>query len=180
MNGLSMLGKNSTPHRDPTDPPRRRANQRQGHSTSAHERPPMISIIARETGEQRVWGCDHANQCTCDSLMAEHVPGDSASLYTDAWQRSRGSHTAHATVCHGVHEWAREADGDGRREGHGHTCEGAGAARRTSLRVLRGVHQPYRHLDVATDEAMVNAQQVTPELLQRRCGGNLSAHTSYT
>jgi hypothetical protein len=35
-----------------------------------------------------------------------------------------GRHASHATVRHGVHEWARDDDGDGRREVHGNTCEG--------------------------------------------------------
>ena len=46
-------GEKSTPHRDPSDPPRRRANQRKGHGTYANDRPPIISIISRDTGEQR-------------------------------------------------------------------------------------------------------------------------------
>jgi transposase-like protein len=140
----------------------------------------MISIIARETGEQRLWGCDHANTCTCYSLIAENVPEDSAILYTDEWQSDRGSHAAHATVCHGVHEWARDDEGDGRRDVHCNTCEGAGAALRTYLRVFRGVHKPYLHLYVATYEAMVKTKRVTPELIRRMCVGNLSVHTGYT
>ena len=36
-----------------------------------------------------------------------------------------GSHPAHATVRHGMHEWARDDDGEGRREVHCNTCEGA-------------------------------------------------------
>jgi hypothetical protein len=61
--------------------------------------------------------------------------------------------TAHATVCHGVHEWARDDDGDGHREVHGNSCEGAGAALCTYLRAFRGVHKQYLHLYVATYEA---------------------------
>jgi hypothetical protein len=64
----------------------------------------MISISARETGEQRFWVCAHANKGTCSGLIAENVPGDSAILYTDEWQIYRGSHAAHATVGHGVRE----------------------------------------------------------------------------
>jgi transposase len=79
-----------------------------------------------------------------------------------------------------VREWARDDHGDGQREVHCHTCEGAGAALRTYWRAFRGVHTRYLHLYVATYEAMVNANQVTPELIQRMCLGNLSAHTSYT
>jgi transposase-like protein len=140
----------------------------------------MISIIARETGAQRFWGCDRANQCPCSSLIAKNVPGDSAILYTDAWQSYRGRHTAHATDAHGGREWARDDDGDGQREVHGNTCEGAGAALRTYLRGFRGVHKQYLHLYVVTYGAMVNAKRVTPELIQRMCAGNRSAHTSYT
>ena len=180
MKCIRTRGNKSPPHRDPTDPPRRRANKRKGHGTSANDRPPMIRIIARKTGEQRFWVCDHANKCTCYNLIAENVPGDSAILYTDEWQSSRGSHPAHATVCHGVREWARDDDGDGRREVHGNTCEGAGAALRTYLRVFRGIHKQYLHLYVATYEAMVHTKQVTPELIRRMCVGNLSAHTGYT
>jgi hypothetical protein len=92
----------------------------------------MLLLISRETGEHRLWVCDHADQHPCSALMAEHVPRGSSTRYTDAWQSYRGSHPAHATVRHGVHEWARDADGDGRREVHCHTCAGAGAALRTS------------------------------------------------
>jgi hypothetical protein len=117
----------------------------------------MISVIPRATGEQRFWLCDHADKWTCHNVMAENGPGDSALLSTDGWQSYRGSHPVHATVCHGVHEWAWDAEGNGRREVHGHTCEGAGAALRTYLRVFRGGHKQSLHLYVATYEAMVNA-----------------------
>jgi hypothetical protein len=113
-------------------------------------------------------------------LIAENLPPNGTLLYTDAWQSYRGSHPIHATVCHGVHEWARDDDGDGRREVHCNTCEGAGAALRTYLRVFRGVHKRYLHLDVATYEAMVNAKQVTPDLIRRMCVSNMSAHIGYT
>jgi transposase-like protein len=139
-----------------------------------------MSVIARDTGEQRFWVCDHADRQTCAAFIAENIPGDRAVLYTDEWQSYRGSHTAHATVCHSVHEWARDDDGDGQRKVHCNSCEGAGAALRTYLRAFRGVHKPYLHLYVATYEAMVNTKRVTPELLRRMCIGNLAVHTGYT
>ena len=101
-------------------------------------------------------------------------------LYTDGWQSYCGSHPSHATVRHGVQEWARDDDGDGRREVHCNTCEGAGAALRTYLRAFRGVHKQYLHLYVATYEAMINTKRVTPELIQRMCISNPLVHTSYT
>jgi transposase len=106
--------------------------------TYTNDRPPIISIISRDTGEQRFWVCDHADRRTYPALIAQNVPAGRTQFHTDEWQSYRGSHPAHTTVCHGVHEWARDDDGDGRREVHGHTCEGAGAALRTYLRVFRG------------------------------------------
>jgi transposase-like protein len=76
-------GKKSTPHRDPTDPPRRRTHKRRRHGTYEHDRPPISSVISRETGEQRLWVCDHADQRTCYALIAENIPRDGAILYTD-------------------------------------------------------------------------------------------------
>jgi hypothetical protein len=136
-----MRGKNSTRHPDPAAPPRRRANQRKGHGTYANDRPPIISVVSRDTGEPRFWVGDHAERHTCAALIAETVPAVGTWLYTDEWQSDRGSPPAHATVRHSVHEWAREDDGDGRREVHCNTCEGAGAALRTYLRAFRGVHK---------------------------------------
>lgn len=162
-----MPGKQITPPRDPADPPRRRAGKRQGHGTYASDRPPIISVVSREAGEPRFWGCDHANTRTCSELIAANVPIGSTTRYPDEWQRDRGRHPSHAPVCHGVREWARDDDGEGRREMHCHLCEGAGAALRTYLRPFRGVHKPSLHLYVATYEAMVNTKRVTPELIQR-------------
>ena len=110
----------------------------------------------------------------------ENLPAGSTRLYPDEWQSYRGSHPAHATVRHGVHEWARDDDGDGRREVHCNSFEGAGAALRTYLRGFRGVHKQYLHLYVATYEAMVNAKRVTPKLIRRMCIIDPSMHTGYT
>jgi transposase len=170
-------GKKSTPHPDPDDPPRRRAKKRRGHGTYANDRPPIISLISRDTGEQRFWVGDHADTRTCAGLIAENVPPDRTILYTDEWQSYRGSHSAHAAVRHSVREWARDDDGDGQREVHCNTCEGAGAALRTYLRGFRGVHKRYLHLYVATYEAMINAKRVTPALIGRMCFGTPSAPT---
>ena len=109
--------------------------------------------------------------------MAENISAHSTQLYTDAWQSDRWSHPSHATVHHGGYEGARDDEGDGRREVHGHTCEGAGAALRPYLRSFRGVHKPYLHLYVAMDEAIVNAKRVTPHLIRRMCvGARVSVH----
>ena len=180
MSCTKTRGKTSTPHPDPDDPPRRRANQRRGHGTYANDRPPIISIISRDTGEQRFWVGDQADRRTCAALITENIPTHSTQLYTDEWQRYRGSHPSPATVRHGVHAWARDDDGDGRREVHGNTCEGAGAALRTDRRSVRGVHKRSLHLYVATYEAIVHVTRVTPSLIRRMCVSHVSAHTDYT
>ncbi len=141
---------------------------------------PIISVVSRDTGEHRFWVCEHAAKRTCHELIAENVPADSTMLYTDEWQGYHGSHAVQATVCHSAHEWARDDDGEGRREVPCHTGEGAGAALRTSRRVFRGVHTQDLPLYVATYEAMVNTRRVTPELIRRMCIGNVSVHTGYT
>jgi transposase-like protein len=137
-------------------------------------------VISRETGEHRFWVCDHADTRTCTALIAANVPTDSTTLYTDEWQSYRGSHPSHATVRHGLREWARDDDDDGRREVHCNTCEGAGAALRTYLRAFRGVHKQYLHLYVATYEAMLNTKRVTPALIQRMCVRPFSTYAGYT
>jgi transposase len=111
-------GKKSTPHRDSSDPPRRRANKRQEHGTYDNDRPPIISVISRDTGEQRWWVCDRADRRTGAALIAENLPPSGTLLCTDEWQSYRRSHPAHATVRHGVHAWVRDDDGGGRREVH--------------------------------------------------------------
>ena len=180
MSCTKTRGKKSTPHPDPTDPPRRRANKRKGHGTYANDRPPIISVVSRETGEYRFWVCDHADTRTCRSLIAANVPAGSTQLYTDEWQSYRGSHPCHGTVRHGVHEWARDDDDDGRREVHCNTCEGAGAGLRTYLRAFRGVHKQYLHLCVATYEAMLNTKRIIPLLIQRMCVRATSAYSRDT
>jgi transposase len=136
--------------------------------------------VSRDTGEHRFWVCDHADTRTCHDLIAENVPMDRTSLYTDEWQSYRGSHTAHAPVCHSAREWAREDDSDGVREVHCNTCEGVGAALRTYLRAFRGVHTQYLHLSVATYEAMITTKRLTPTLIQRMCVRDFSAYAGYT
>jgi hypothetical protein len=108
------------------------------------------------------------------------VPADSTILYTDEWRSWHGSHAQHASVCHSAGEWARDDDGDGKREVHCNTCEGAGTGLRTYLRMFRGVHKLYLHLYIATYEAMLNAKRVTPALIRRMCVGKPSLYTNCT
>jgi hypothetical protein len=161
-------------------PPRRRAHTRRGPGTYANDRPPSRRMIARETGEPRFGGWDHAETRPWQRLMAAKVAPGRPQRYPDEWQRDRGSHPCHAPVRPRVREWARDEDGEGRRAVHGHPGEGAGAARRTYLRAFRGVHTPDLHLYGATYAALVKTTHVTPPLLRRMGVVDLSGHTGYT
>jgi transposase-like protein len=152
MSCIRTRGKKSTPHPDPNDPPRRRANKRRGRGTYANDRPPIVSIISRTTGEHRYWVAQTTTKEELHELVRENVPDGS-------------------TVCHSAHEWARDDDGDGRREVHCNTCEGRGTALRTYLRPFRGVHKRHLWHYVATYEAMSNGRQISPALIHRMCLG---------
>jgi transposase-like protein len=180
MNFIRTPEKKSTPHPDEADPPRRRANKQRGRGTYANDRPPIIHLVSRESGEHRFWVCDHTDKRTCHELINENIPVGSTVLYTDEANSYPGCHPTHGTVCHSASEWARDDDGDGIREVHCNTCEGAGTALRTYLREFRGVHKAHLHLYVATYEALLNTKQVTAVLIRRMCFGDLSVHASYT
>jgi transposase len=134
-----------------------------------NDRPPIIHIISRDTGEERCWVVGHANGMTCKGIIAKAIPADGTIVYSDEYRSYHGMAPSDATVNHGRHEWARDDDGDGVREVHCNTCEGAGAALRTFLRGFRGVHQCYLTAYVSTYQALVNAKRVTPALICRMC-----------
>jgi transposase len=188
MSCIRTRGKKSTPHPDPDDPPRRRANQQRGHGTYENDRPPIFSIAQRDSGTVRYFVGDNADSSDCLKIIESTVPCGAAILYTDDWSGYRRVASeleiAHSTVRHGrddegTREWARDDDGDGKREVHCNTCEGAGTALRTFLRVFRGVHKRYLKLYVATYEAMSNAKRITSMLIRRMCSPR-EMQTGYT
>jgi transposase-like protein len=164
-------GKKSDRHPDPADPPRRRANKRRGHGTFATDRPPIFSVVSRDTGEIRYVVCDQATKETCRAIVSTYVPPDGTIFYTDEWSGYHDIHPVHSTVCHSDREWAYDDDGDRRREVHYNTCKGWGAALHTFLRVFRGVPKAYLACYVAMFEALANAKRITPALVRRMCYG---------
>jgi transposase len=109
------------------------------------------------------------------------VPGGSTIEFnTDEWkgynQVSSKFNIHHSTVRHskdeqGEHEWARDDDGDGKREVHCNSCEGGGTSLRNFLRAFRGVHKSYLDLYVATYETMFNAKRISSLIIRRMCFG---------
>jgi transposase len=171
-------GKKGEPHTDPADPPRRRANKRTGHGTYETDRPPIFSVVGRESGTTRYFVRERTDAETCQGVVRSTVPEGASVLYTDEWGGYARVETdlgmAHATVKHGKagsegREWARDDDGDGIREVHCNTCEGQGAALRTFLRPFRGVHKKFLECYVAVFEAILNLKRVTPTLVRRMC-----------
>lgn len=125
------------------DPPRQRANKRKGEGIYKNDRLPILSLISPTTHEVRSWVLEHADKPTMRIIMEGNVPPESTILYSDEASNYGGVHARHASVCHSVKEWARDDDGDGVREVHCNSCEGAGIGLRTFLRTFRGAHKYY-------------------------------------
>jgi transposase len=159
-----MRGKKGEPHRDPLDPPRRRANQRRGRGTYANDRPPIVGTVGRETGQVRL----RVVHTTTATALCGHVHTHTQSetqLYTDENQSYCSVQRAHASVCHSIHEWARDDDGDGVREVHVNTIEGMWTDVRNFLRPFKGVHKRYLSGYVAMAEFRRNLKRINPSFI---------------
>ncbi len=167
-------GEKGIPHPEPNDPPRRRANKRRGHGTKENDRPPVVGVVGRQSGEVRLEVVDHADQATLEKCVTEATnPG--ATVYTDEW--SGYDHLPelerkHSTVCHtlGRREWARDDDGDGVREVHNNTMEGIWTGVRNFLRIFRGVNKEYLGQYLAIFEWSYRIKTVTLEFLRAFLG----------
>lgn len=144
-------GEKGVAHRDPDDPPRRRANARRGLGTFATDRPPVGGVVGRQTGQLRLQVLPNADRRSTEQLVGTATTTQ-ATVYTDeatAYQWVGRSGRGHATVCHSAGEWARDDDGDGVREVHNNTMEGTWLGLRNFLRPLRGVSKWYLQQYVA-------------------------------
>ena len=82
----------------------------------------------------------------------------------------------HRTVCHSAGEWARDDDGDGIREVHCNSCEGAGTGLRNYLRQFKGVNKENLCGYVASYETMYNAKRVSAVVIRKMCFKELPVH----
>jgi len=80
-----MRGKKGEKHRNPSDPPRRRANKQKGYGTYDNDRPPIIGTIGRESGQVRLRMVKHTDGKTLERHMAQFTQTD-AVTNTDEWQ----------------------------------------------------------------------------------------------
>jgi transposase len=162
-------GEKGRRHAAPTDPPRRRANQARGHGTWASDRPPIVGIVGRRSGQIRLRLCHHSDRATLQPLVTTHTRDD-AIVNTDEWSAYRqlgATGRIHSTVCHtpGQREWARDDDGDGIREVHNNTMEGIWTGYRNLVRFFRGISKWFLAGYIAVFEASHNLKSVTPTLL---------------
>jgi transposase len=167
-------GEKGVPHEDPEDPPRRRANKVRGHGTMAKDRPPIIGVVGRESGEARLDVVDNADQKTLSAFVVANT-GPGTLVNTDEWSgydRLPKLGRGRATVCHtpGRREWARDDDGDGVREVHNNTMEGLWTGVRNFLRPFRGVNKWYLKQYVAMCEWAYNIKGVTTDFLRALLG----------
>jgi transposase-like protein len=161
-------GEKGEPHRDPTDPPRRRANKRKGRGTMANDRPPIQGVVGRDSGEIRLTVCDDTRQDTIQPEV-EAKTKEGTTFYSDessAYNRVAPSGRPHGTVCHSRSEYARDDDGDGVREVHCNTMEGIWTGLRNFLRPFRGVHKKYLAQYVAMFEWAHNLKRVNEHFLR--------------
>lgn len=164
-----MRGKKGEKHADLADPPRRRANKRRGHGTYENDRPPIVGTVGRESGQVRL----RVVHQTTREILEEHVcrfTCAQAVVFTDEWQGYDHIVRVHSTVDHGQREWARDDDGDGKREVHVNTCEGLWTTVRNFLRPFRGVHKKYLAEYVAMCEFRINLKRISPAFISQLVG----------
>jgi hypothetical protein len=103
MRCFSLRGKKGKPHRDPSDPPRRRANQRRGHGTDENDRPPVVGTVGRTSGPCRLRVVAHTEGATLQTPVHGFTqPG--TVCYTDEGRGYGRLERGHQTVSHGSKE----------------------------------------------------------------------------
>lgn len=157
-----MRGKKGTPHPDPKDPPRRRANKARGHGDYEGDRPAVFGAVCRRTGKAHLRVVkDSSAESLLFAFLEETEEG--TQTYTDEWRAYSGlkkEGRLHGTVNHSKREWARDDDGDGIREVHTNSLEGFWTSLRNWLRVNRGVAKKYLHGYVASFEWIWNRKSL--------------------
>lgn len=159
-----MRGKKGKKHYDPEDPPRRRANKQRGHGTYDNDRPPVVGTVGRRSGQVRLRVVKHTDGKTLEHPVAKFTVS-TARVNTDEWRGYNHIIREHVTVNHGIHEWARDDDGDGIREVHTNSAEGMWTGLRIFLGPFRGVHKKYLSGYVAIHEHAINLKKISPKLI---------------
>ena len=163
-------GEKGRPHLDEADPPRRRANKRRGHGNWETDRPPVVGVIGRESGQVALAVRPNSSQAALQPVV-EAATAAEATVNTDEWRSYNWlklTRRTHQTVCHTPTEpeWARDDDGDGLREVHTNTIEGFWTGLRNFLRPFRGLSKHYLWQYVAVYAWGHNFKTLTIELVR--------------
>ncbi len=159
-----MRGEKGEPHLDPADPPRRRGNRRRGHGTYENDRPPILGVVGRPSGQVRWRVAHHTDKATLEA-HGHCFARAGTRVYSDEWHGYEGLERPHETVHHGQREWARDGDGDGRQELYIHTTEGMWADVRTFLRPFKSVRKKHLSGYVAMAEFRRNLKRSSPAFI---------------
>ena len=139
-----------------------------------NDRPPVIGVVGRESGELRLDVVEHSDQDTLDELVVNTTKSNTL-VNTDEWagyDRLPAKGRRRVAVCHtpGKREWARDDDGDGVREVHNNTMEGLWTGLRNYLRPFRGVNKWFLGQYVAMFEWSYNIKEATSDFLRALLG----------
>src|SRR3954454_24370899 len=113
-----MRGKKGVPHKDPEDPPRRRANKVPGHGTWENDRPPVCGVVGRESGGLRLTVTERSDRETLERVV-RRATWPMATVNTDEWGGYNGLPAAGRARAAGwlaAHAGARGARGGAVRE----------------------------------------------------------------
>ena len=95
-----MRGKKGTPHPDVAGPPRRRANKARGHGTWGNDRPLVLGVVGRQSGQLHLHVAHHSTRAALEPpVLACAQPGttvhiDERGAYNHLSENQRG----HATT----------------------------------------------------------------------------------
>ncbi len=147
MRCTKTRGKKGVEHPDPDDPPRRRADKVRGHGTWANDRPPVLGVLARESGGIHLEVARTSGRAVLQPLV-EACTSAGCTVNTDEWMAydrlpDHGRKRVKVKHSRPHCEYARDDDGDGVREVHCNGIEGVWTGLRNFLRTFRGVSKKY-------------------------------------
>lgn len=170
-------GEKGDPHDDPDDPPRPRSNPQRGRGTAASDRPVIVGVVGRESGQVQITVTTDTQNATLVPIYANQVDEETTFYSDDAYhfQHLADDVDDLHTVAHGQDEYALDCDDDGHHEVHNNTIESVWSSLRTFLRRFRGVHKRYLPGYVAMFEWAYNLDAVSSDFFRTLCFPDFSA-----
>ena len=155
---------------DPLDPPRRRANKFKGHGTWEHDRPPVLGVLGRDSGQLRLQVTRRNSRAALHPLVLGFTRGR-CTVNTDEWVAydllpRTGRKRVKVRHSRPNPEYARDDDSDGVREVHCNGIEGRWTGLRNFLRTFRAVSKKYLMQYVSMFQWSDNLKMFTRALLR--------------